>query len=289
MLVTQFIQGKRLTTILEIPPESNAQGSIACVGLGMTLGSHLTPLARSYIEQADVVFAGVSNGVVEKWLQRMHKDVRSLQPFYREGKPRSQTYREWVELMMVEVRANRKVCGVFYGHPGIFAWSPHKVIEVARAEGYAARMEPGISAEDCLYADLGIDPGTYGCQHFEVNQFVFFKRRVDPAAYLVLWQVAMLANASISMVGATRDYQQLLVDRLSKNYSLDHEVIIYRAATLPIEGPGIRRVALKDLPAASMTPEETLVIPPAIALQRDEEFISRAEALDKIHRPQAMA
>ena len=72
------------------------RGSLACVGLGMTLGSHLTPLARSHIQQADVVFAGLSDGVVELWLQRMHADVRSLQPYYREGKSRMKTYREWV-------------------------------------------------------------------------------------------------------------------------------------------------------------------------------------------------
>ena len=45
----------------------------------MTLGSHLTPLARSYIEKSDVVFAGLSDGIMELWLQKMHADVRSLQ------------------------------------------------------------------------------------------------------------------------------------------------------------------------------------------------------------------
>jgi hypothetical protein len=30
-------------------------GSLVCVGIGMTLGSHITPLARSYIETSDVV------------------------------------------------------------------------------------------------------------------------------------------------------------------------------------------------------------------------------------------
>ena len=64
---------------------------------------------------------------------------------------------------------------MFYGHPGIFAWSPHKVIKVARAEGYQAHMEPGISAEDCLYADLGIDPGRCGCQHYEASQLLFYE------------------------------------------------------------------------------------------------------------------
>jgi len=274
---------------LVIPLDGQTRGSIACVGLGMTLGSHLTPLARSHIEQADVVFAGVSDGVVEKWLQRMHQDVRSLQPYYREGKPRSETYREWVELMMSEVRQGRKVCGVFYGHPGVFAWSPHKVIEVARAEGYEAHMEPGISAEDCLYADLGIDPGSLGCQHFEVNQFVFFKRRIDPTAYLVLWQVAMIANSSVSRADAPGTYRELLVDRLSRDYPLDHEVIIYRAATLPIERPRIRRAQLRDIPAIDMTAEETMVVPPAEALQRDEDFIRRVEALDQRYKEQATA
>ena len=78
------------------------RGSLACVGLGMTLGSHLTPLARSHIEQADVVFAALSDGIVEMWLKRMHPDVRSLQPYYAEGKSRMKTYREWVDLMMTE-------------------------------------------------------------------------------------------------------------------------------------------------------------------------------------------
>ena len=45
--------------------ESHLPGSLVCVGLGMTLGAHLGPLARSHIEQADVVFAGLSDGIVE--------------------------------------------------------------------------------------------------------------------------------------------------------------------------------------------------------------------------------
>lgn len=231
-------------------PASNEprRGSLACVGLGMTLGSHLTPLARSHIQQADVVFAGLSDGVVELWLQRMHPDVRSLQPYYREGKSRMKTYREWVELMMVEVRAGNRVCGVFYGHPGIFAWSPHKVIETARAEGFQAHMEPGISAEDCLYADLGIDPGRYGCQHFEASQLLFYERRIDNAGYLVLWQVGLVGDRSLGRFSTGPKYRELLVELLSRDYPLDHEVIIYRGATLPIEKPRIRRTTLRELP-----------------------------------------
>ncbi|MEP6898772.1 MAG: SAM-dependent methyltransferase [Rhodanobacter sp.] len=257
------------------------RGSLACVGMGMTLGSHLTPLARSHIEQADVVFAGLSDGVVELWLERLHPDVRSLQPYYGKGKSRMKTYRQWVDLMMTEVRAGKKVCGVFYGHPGIFAWSPHKAIEIARAEGFEAHMEPGISAEDCLYADLGIDPGRFGCQHFEASQLLFYERRIDPTGYLVLWQVGLVGDLSLKRFSTGPAYRQVLVDVLSQDYPLDHEVFVYRGATLPIQRPEIRRVTLRELPHTRITTEETVVLPPAAPLKQNLVVRARLKALDE--------
>jgi uncharacterized protein YabN with tetrapyrrole methylase and pyrophosphatase domain len=272
-------------------PTSNEthRGSLACVGMGMTLGSHLTPLSRSHIEQADVVFAALSDHAVEQWLHRMNPDVRSLQPYYKEGKPRIETYREWVDLMLTEVRAGKRVCAVFYGHPGIFAWSPHKAIETARAEGFQANMEPGISAEDCLYADLGIDPGRLGCQHFEASQLLLCERRIDAAGYLVLWQVGTLGNWSVGDFPAASAYRQALVDLLSEDYPLEHEVIIYRGATLPIEKPRIRRIALRELPEVTLSTEETVVLPPAKTLQPNRAMRERLQALDAKYKTDTAA
>ena len=260
---------------------SRSTGSLVCVGLGMTLGSHLGPLARSHIEQAEVVFAGLSDGIVELWLTRMHADVRSLQPLYRESKSRMQTYHQMVDAILTEVRAGKRVCGVFYGHPGVFAWAPHKAIEVARGEGYAAHMEPGVSAEDCLYADLGIDPGRYGCQHYEASQLLFYQRRIDPTAYLVLWQVGLVGDQSLARFSTGAAYRQVLVDVLARDYPLAHEVIVYRAATLPIQPPRIERLALGELPQADVGMADTVVIPPARAMQPDREIRARLDALDQ--------
>lgn len=268
---------------------STKSGRLVCVGIGMTLGSHISPLSRSHIEEADVVFAGVSDGLVELWLQRMHADVRSLQPLYAEGKSRMQTYRQMVEVMLAELRAGKNVCGVFYGHPGVFAWAPHKAIEAARAEGYHAHMEPGISAEDCLYADVGIDPGRYGCQHFEASQFMLYRRRVDPSAWLVLWQAGLAGDQSLERFSTGPAYREVLVEVLARDYPLDHEVIIYRATTLPIGKPRIERVALRDLPAASLSMEDTIALPPAKSLQVDIGVRSRLEELDRDARPDCAA
>jgi len=246
----------------------------------MTLGSHLTPLARSYLEKSDVVFAVMSDGIVELWLSEMHPDVRSLQPLYREGKSRMQTYREMVDTMLAEVRAGKNVCGAFYGHPGVFAWPPHKAIEIARKEGYRAHMEPGISAEDCLYADIGIDPGTVGCQHFEASQLLFYKRVIDPSAYLVLWQVGVVGDQSLARFSTGNAYRQVLVDVLARNYPLDHDVIVYRAATLPIQQPRIERIALRELPDVKIDLQDTIVLPPSRDLEPNHEIRDRLTMID---------
>jgi hypothetical protein len=73
-------------------------GNIACVGLGMTLGSHLSPLARSHIEQADIVFAALSDGIVEMWLERMHPDVCSRRPLHRgPTAPSGDDWQPWIK------------------------------------------------------------------------------------------------------------------------------------------------------------------------------------------------
>jgi uncharacterized protein YabN with tetrapyrrole methylase and pyrophosphatase domain len=257
-------------------------GSLVCVGTGMMLGAHISPRSRSYIEQADVVFAAVSDPVVELWLQEMNRDVRSLQPYYAEGKSRHETYREMVEAMMNEVRLGKRVCGAFYGHPGVFARAPHKAIEQARSEGFQAHMEPGISAEDCLYADLGIDPGRVGCQHYEASQFMFYRRRIDPSAYLVLWQVGIVGDRSFRRYATEPAYRQLLVELLVEHYPLDHEVIIYEAATLPISTPRMQKLALSKLVSTELYLQSTMILPPCQAMLRDEAMLARIEALDLV-------
>jgi uncharacterized protein YabN with tetrapyrrole methylase and pyrophosphatase domain len=251
--------------------------------MGITLGSHLTPISRNYIETADVVFAALSDHVVELWLQRLNPNVVSLQPYYKPGKSRMITYREWVEVMMAAVRAGKRVCAVFYGHPGIFAWSPHKVVEVARQEGYDAYMEPGISAEDCLYADLGIDPARSGCQHLEASQLLFFERNLDTMSHVVLWQLGVIGDRSLGRFLTPVAYKELLVERLCEDYPADHEVIIYRAPTLPVEGPSIQRTALRDFASAEFTGHETLVVPPAKALKPNKAMRARLDELDAIY------
>lgn len=260
-------------------PKPQRTGSLVIVGTGITLGSHISPLSRSYIEQADVVFAAVTDGITELWVQEMNQNVRSFAPLYAEGKSRHTTYQQMIDLMLAEVRLGKKVVGAFYGHPGVFAYAPHKVIELARAEGYAAHMEPGISAADCLHAELGIDPGKVGCQYFETSQYMFYQRQIDPSAYLVLWQVGVAGDKSHSLFATGAAYRQVLVDLLAEHYPFSHEVILYEAASLPFKQARISRLALSALPDAEMNLKTTLVLPPARKLEKNLQVLARLTAI----------
>lgn len=251
-------------------------GSLVCVGLGMKMGAHISPVTQSYIENADVVFSLASNGIVEQWVEQMHQDVRSLQPYYEEGKSRHITYREMVAAILTEVKAGRNVVGAFYGHPGVFAYVPHRAIELAKKENYCAHMEPGISAEDCLFADLGIDPGKRGCIQYEASQFMFYRRAVDPSAVLILWQIGMAGDKSLAKYSTSGKYRQLLVKILAKNYPKDHDVILYEAAVLPISSIRVDKFPLAELPYKDVSQHTTLVIPPC------EEIIENLEVLEEL-------
>jgi hypothetical protein len=248
--------------------------------MGMTLGSHMTPLSRSYIEKADVVFAGVSDRIIELWLAKIRPDVLSLRSLECQRRGRD-PYKQMVEAMLTDVRAGKTVCGIFYGHPGVFSWPPHEALETARKEGYRTHVEPAISAEDCLYADLGIDPGKYGCQHYEVSQLMLFKRCLDVSAYLILWQDGAADDPLLSGIRTTMAYRRILVDVLARDYDLEHEVIIYRAPMIPTQKPDIDRVKLRLLSTVAMDSHATLVLAPARKLEADPVVRERLDAMGR--------
>ena len=241
---------------------------LVVVGSGIQFGRHASERCLSEIREAQVVFC-LADPFALAMIHGLRPDVINLGAHYAPGKDRRQTYQEIDAAIMAEVRAGKQVCAVFYGHPGVFADVPHQVVRKARAEGIPARMEPGISAEACLYADLGIDPGHRGVQSMEATHFLVYDRQPDTTGLVLLWQVALSGDLSCTRLHAEREGVQALVDKLLRWYPPGHEVILYEAARLPIETPRTDRLALRDLPTAHYQEYTTLVIPPLGELRDD--------------------
>lgn len=253
-------------------------GKLIVVGCGIQLGRHLTERAISEIETADAVF-GLADAFAMHWLLSLRPDTVQLGGYYGDAKDRRESYREMEQAMLEPVRAGKRVCAVFYGHPGVFAQVPHSAIAAARAEGFEARMEPGISAEACLYADLGLDPGESGVQSIEATQFLIQQRQLDPVCLVLLWQVALAGNTDCIGFEPEPARLQVLVDKLCRWYPADHEVILYEAAQLPIEDFRADRLPLTELPSARYKEYTTLVIPSLGPAERDLQTLQRLGAL----------
>jgi precorrin-2 methylase len=210
-----------------------------------------------------------------------HPTAESMDALFEQGKDRLTTYRAIAEDILSYVRAGLRVTVVFYGHPGVFVYPSHKAIRRARLEGFPARMLPGISAEDCLFADLGVDPAASGCQSFETTDFLIYRRRFDPHCTVILWQIGLIGQLDYK-----REYDlrglRVLAEVLLEHYTADHELIVYQAAQHPIGEPVIGRVRLGDLHAARVTPMSTLCVPPVASEPPDRAMLQRLGLVERI-------
>lgn len=243
--------------------ENSKQGSLVIVGTGISVAGQMTLAAKSFIENADIVFMGIMNKVGEHVVSSLNPNSFSLDDLYEEGKSRAVTYSQMAERIVEAVISGQNVCAAFYGHPGVFVTPSHEAIRRVKALGLEAHMLPGVSAEDCLIADLGIDPSRYGCQSYEASQFLFRDYRIDPYMTQIIWQIGLAGEATLSVLNANHSQSGLtmLADILSEHYPDDHELIIYEAATLPICEPKIQKVLLCELKHAKPTLISTLVVP----------------------------
>ncbi len=253
-----------------------ARGSLCAVGIGIRAPLQTTSEARERIESADKVFSIVADPVAQLWLTHLNTNTESLSVLYGAGVDRRDTYEAMVQRILDAVRNGLHVCVVSYGHPGVAAYPLHESIRQARAEGYAAEMLAAVSAEDCLFADLGVDPIHGGCRSYEATDFLVFGRHADPASNLVLWQIGTIAESSYRPEEEwNRHGIAVLTDVLMQTYPADHEVIVYEAARFAPCAPTIVRVALRDLPNAGVTPLSTLFVPACEAPAIDQMMLRR--------------
>lgn len=219
---------------------------------------------RQAVERADKVFYLVTDPISEMWINKINPNSESLFKYYEQGKSRFVTYKEMTQHILKYVRKGLDVCAIFYGHPGVFVESSHESIKIAQKEGFDARMLPGISAEDCLFADLGVDPYTHGCQSFEATSFLVSKRKFDTSSHLILWQIGFVGALTYNPNGNNNVGLSVLRDFLKTHYGSNYEVVVYEAAQFMICKPVIHHILLSELADIHVSYMSTLYIPPKI-------------------------
>lgn len=249
-------------------------GSLCVVGTGIQLMGQVTLESKSAMSSASKLLYVVTDPVTKTWLAELNSTAEDLVTMYGEGKPRIDTYKEMIDRILHFVRAGERVCVAFYGHPGVFVYPGFEAIRLARAECYPATMLPGISAEDCLFADLGIDPGSTGCQSFEATDFLIYSRVFDKRTPLVLWQISCVGQLTHELSYSVEGLS-ILAEELSKSYGPDHEATVYEAARYPVCPPVMRSIKIGELAQATVSGVSTLVVLPQEGSYADLDMVRR--------------
>ena len=236
-------------------------GSLVIVGTGLRAALQTTPESQHEISRAERLFYLISDPLSERWIKSLNPRAQSLTSCYARGRPRMAAYERMVERILAPVRSGRRVCVAFYGHPGVFVFPSHAAIRQARAEGFDARMIPGVSSEDCLFSELGLDPARSGCQSYEATDFLVYRRRFDPSSALILWQVGVVGNLNYG-ARPIRSGLRVLARRLARAYGRRHEVVLFEASVLPVLPSTIRSTTIEALPFTKITGGMTLFVPP---------------------------
>ena len=277
-LLTACTDGRSIPGMLGEPiPSTRERPELTVVGTGIVCVAHTTPQARDAIAAADKVLYYVVDDESEAWIRGLNGSAESLAALYNVSGAFVDRYVAMAAEAVAWLRRGADVCLAFYGHPGVLVLPASLAVARARAEGFPARLLPGISAEDCLFADLGVDPGFVGCQSFEATDFLVYRRQFDPSSLLILWQIGALGRTRPEDPPDDRALQ-LVVDRLRPRYGVRHEILLYVAASDAAGGHQAARLPLGALPHAEVHPVATLCVPPGVRRRPDRRALARLGA-----------
>lgn len=247
--------------------------SLTVVGCGIKSVSHITVEAQVHIEKSEKVLFLVNSPLIGEWIRVQNPRAESLGTLYYSQKMRLDCYRAITSYIVEEVKKPQHVCVVLYGHPTVFAMPALDALKQLKQDHYNAWILPAVSAEDCLFADLCIDPSSHGCQSYEATGFLTRPCLFDPRCHLILWQVGVIGCFHHPEGFDNKKGLTVLRDYLAKHYGLEHEVILYEAATFPHDKPRIERLALKDLAQAYFSEISTLYVPPLSRIACDPHMV----------------
>lgn len=240
-----------------------ARPSLIVVGTGVQWRGQTTEAATRAIERADRVFYAVTDAWAAAWLRELNSTAKSFD-YPRDGRHRAKIYDAMVGDILAALETGHNVCAVFYGSPSWLTQPAHLALRRARESGFAARILPGVSSIDCLFADLGVDAASGGLTVFEATEYLKLERPMDTTVQLVLCQIALIDHRRTGDADVERIRRGLmrLRDRLLRAYSAGHEVVVYEASSHPLVAPRITRIALGSLEDCAVSELSTLYVPP---------------------------
>lgn len=237
---------------------------VRVVGMGMRSVDQISREALRAIKGSKRLFLIDGSPGIAAYFKAQGMEVIDLAKHYEEGKDRLQTYIEMAQDVVASAIDDGPVSFGLYGHPTVFAYPPFLVKAVAESCGLTVGVVPGISAMDCILAELMIDPATHGMQMFEATDVVIRRRTLLTDVQTLIWQIGALETGLYSTKPGSPTRFNRFVSHVTNFFPSAHKVVAIFASDNPFIPTVIYRFKLGELPtyADKLHGGFTLHIPP---------------------------
>lgn len=258
------------------------------VGLGITNVDQVTRETERVLSACREVLyvdTGVATG---PWLATLCDRVTDLYgESYAEGGARLDAYHHMAARTVEAALDHAPVAFAMQGHPLVYAYAPFLIRDMARALDLEVRVLPGITAMDCLFADLWLDPSVRGLQMYEATDLLLRARPLQPDVPALIWQVGNLETRLHTQRVSTAERFDRFAEHLLRFYPPGHPVTAYFAPPHPLMEPSAITFDLQDIGdhAADLHAGVTLYLPPASERPvRDADLLGRLDDPDHLDR-----
>lgn len=264
----------------------NGQGNldIHIVGLGIVhVGQITRETERLMAESNEVLY--VERGIaIDNFLRQLCPRVTNLTTLYADEGDRQETYRRMAASVITAALDHPPVTFALYGHPLIFSYPPFLVQQMATYFDLRVRVLPAVSAMDCIFADLSIDPSMNGLQMYEATDLLLRRRPLHPDVPALIWQIGALETGLYSTHASRPERFQRFLDHLLSFYHRNHLVFAVHSATHPMMKSEVLKFPLGEISAfaAVLHAGFSLYIPPVSARPIEDWQLAR-QLSDPIH------
>lgn len=201
------------------------------VGLGIVGYRQVTRETEQVLSLCSAIFFLHNESEVTGYLQNLCPKVVDLYTEYRIKKPRDSTYKAIAAKVIKEAKRNPPVALAVYGHPLVYVKPSRILIDRCPDLGLRVKVLPGVSAMDCLYVDLKLDPSAKGIQMYEATDALLKQHPLQPDVPCILWQIGALETRLHLPYNSKPHRFKRIKEYLMKFYPPKHKLTIATTST----------------------------------------------------------
>lgn len=230
---------------------------------------------RAIRRSNEVIYVDNGIGIYEFLSERCEKVTDLIEPSYVINENRINAYHNMAARVLEAALSHAPVTFLLYGHPTVFSYPPFIISRAAKLLNLKIKVLPGISAMGCIFAELGLDPGSVGLQIHEATNLILKHIPLVPEIPALIWQIGSLETCLYSSKMSNRNRYARFREYLLKYYSEDHVVTAIFCSSYPLMPTEVINFPLGKIAdyAVDMHSGYTLYIPPAVEdIIKDEQL-----------------